>query len=411
MRKPVLTIFYQFDPWHTSIGGIQTVVRNFIKFALPDFRVRLVGLEGTATGPIGVWQRREWAGRAIDFFPLLRQADDDRRHPIPTTLRYTLGLLGRSFASDFMHFHRLEPTLLTRGWHGRKMLFVHNDIHQQIQAGANQGIAWQQMPGPYLALERQVMPQFDRVLSCNSESTALYRRQYPAMADRILPINNGFDPDQFYPLAAPERHRQREALAKQMGLPPETRFLLFAGRLHPQKDPLLLLQAFAQVRYPDAHLLIAGEGELMGAMFTERERLGLQRRVTFLGAVPQGYLADLHRVAHGVVLTSAYEGFPLVVLEALACGTPVATTEVGETPRFLRPDCGLVRRDSPTEIAAAWDLLLHHPDRFPSAACVSNARPYSAKTIVEAVYHDMLQRWHHDTVLARPQVLIPSEAA
>ena len=398
MRKPVLTIFYQFDPWQSSIGGIQTVARNFIKFAPDDIALRLVGIESTADGPVGRWQRRELGGRTVDFLPLFRRVDDDRRHWIPTSLRYALGLrrssLTPKLASDFMHFHRLEASLLTRLWPGHKTLFVHNDIHQQMRSAAVQGILWRRLPGLYFALEGWLLPQFDRVLSCNSESTALYQQRYPRLADRISFVRNSVDEEVFFPISAIDRQQRRVQQARRLRLPDDTQFLLFAGRLHPQKDPLLLLQSLALTTDPRAHLLVAGDGELAAALADERDRLGLERRVTLLGSLNQAALADLHRLASAFVLTSAYEGLPLVVLEALACGTPVVTTAAGETPRLLRPDAGLVCGDrDPVTIAAAWDRVLHHPEQFPSSACTANARPYSARTVIEGIYDDMLRPW------------------
>ncbi|RMF68156.1 MAG: glycosyltransferase family 1 protein [Cyanobacteria bacterium J069] len=394
MRKPVLTIFYQFDPWNSSIGGIQTVVRNFIKFAPPEFQVRLVGILASAKGELEQWQLRELDGQPVEFFPLFRLADDDKRRLVPTTLRYAMSLWGKDFSSDFMHFHRLEPAIATKTWTGHKTLFVHNDIHQQIKASNAQSILWQRFPQAYFAFERQLISQFDQILSCNSESTRLYQRQYPLLADRISFIRNTFDGDVFYPLSPAERNERRRQQAIQMGLREDTQFLLFAGRLHPQKDPLLLLDAMALVSNPQAHLLIAGNGELRSAMLDRVNQLQLANRVTFLGPLPYQELADLHRLASLFVLTSAYEGLPLVVLEALACGTPIVTTRTGETPLLLHPDCGIVcQARTPIEITQALETVLQNPDQFPASACVQNALPYSAKSVIESVYADMLRQW------------------
>ena len=402
MRKRSLTIFYQFDPWHSSIGGIQTVVRNFIKFAPPDFKVRLVGIDSTPDGEIGRWQRRELAGQSVDFFPLFRRLEDDRRRLIPTSLRYALSLWGKDLASDFMHFHRLEPSLFTRGWAGQKMLFVHNDIHQQMRSSETKGILWRRFPALYFAFERLLMPQFGSVLSCNSESTRLYKQQYPQLAGRISLVRNCFDGDVFYPLPAEAREAKRQQIAAQMGLRADTQFLLFAGRLHPQKDPLLLLEAIDQLSDPRAHLLVAGNGELASAMEDKAAQLNISERVTFLGALSYDKLADLHRLSSVFVLTSAYEGLPLVVLEALACGTPVVTTKAGETPRLLRKTAGIVCGDrTPLTIARAIDTVLQYPERFPADACLQNAAPYSAKSVVQSVYQTMLQPEQSAPVLAQ----------
>jgi len=134
MQKPVLTIFYQFNPWDTTIGGIQTVISLFIKYAPNDFEVRLVGTGNDPTQPVGKWKEAEFAGKAIRFLPLFTLQNDNVRNRIPTTLKYTAALLGRCFASDFMHFHRLEPTLATLPWSGDKTLFIHNDIYKQMES-------------------------------------------------------------------------------------------------------------------------------------------------------------------------------------------------------------------------------------------------------------------------------------
>ncbi|NBD17695.1 MAG: glycosyltransferase [Cyanobacteria bacterium] len=394
MKKPSLTIFYQFDPWHSSIGGIQMVVRNFIKFAPPELTLRLVGVEATSNGAVGQWQSRELAGRPVEFFPLFRILDDDRRQLIPTSLRYALSLWGKDFTSDFMHFHRLESALFAKGGGGHRTLFVHNDIHQQMRSSDTKGILWRRFPQVYFAFERQLMPRFDRILSCNSESTQLYQKQYPKLAQRISFVRNSFDGEVFYHLSVTERDQKRQQQAIRMGLAEDTRFLLFAGRLHPQKDPLLLLEAFSLLSDPRAHLLVAGKGELAATMVEKAEELGIAKRVTFLGTVHHQKLANFHRLASLLVLTSAYEGLPLVVLEALACGTPVVTTQTGETPRLLRQECGIICRDrAPDKIAKAIDTVLQFPERFPSEACIQNAIPYSAKRVIEEVYADMLQHW------------------
>ncbi|NJL51865.1 MAG: hypothetical protein HC930_05870 [Hydrococcus sp. SU_1_0] len=144
--KPTLTIFYQFNPWHSSIGGIQTFICSFLKYAPPEFEVRLVGT-GDQQANIGQWSEAEFAGRAVKFMPLIQVENDDVRKLIPTTLRYTVALLQHNLASDFMHFNRLEPALATRSWPGEKILFVHNDVQKQMSSQeGNNAILWQKFP-------------------------------------------------------------------------------------------------------------------------------------------------------------------------------------------------------------------------------------------------------------------------
>ncbi|BAZ29604.1 group 1 glycosyl transferase [Cylindrospermum sp. NIES-4074] len=402
MRKPVLTIFYQFNPWHTTIGGIQTLVSLFIKYAPSEFDLRLVGTGNEQCQPNLKWQEAEFAGRKISFLPLFTLENDNVRGLIPTTVKYTNALLGRCFASDFMHFHRLEPTLAALNWQGEKTLFIHNDIHTQMQtAGDKKAILWRRFPAAYFALESLLVRQFSQILSCNSDAAELYRQRYPSIGDRISHIKNSFDNEIFYPLSHQERTTKRRELALRLGLVAQTRFLLFAGRLHPQKDPLLLVRAYAALNEPDTHLLIAGDGELATAIRQEIDQLGLSQQVKMLGALNQIELAQLHRICNVFVLTSAYEGLPLVVLEALASGTPVVTTRTGETPKLLTDDSGVVcSQHTPKSIADSIRRVLLHPEDYPSVACVRTARPYAAHIVISDIYTEMLNRWEMRTFSA-----------
>lgn len=382
MQKPVLTIFYQFNPWRSSIGGIQTIIRSFLKYAPDSFEIRFVGTTDDPTEPLFTWREANYAGRTLQFMPILTLQDNNHRKRIPVTVRYTAALLRTCLESDFMHFHRLEPTIASKQWQGEKTLFVHNDLKQQA--------AKQKIPALNHALERYLIQQFDQVLSCHTGSLELYQDRYPNLSDRITYINNSYDDGVFQP--APDRSAHRRVLAQTMNLPEETQFILFAGRLQPQKDPVLLIQAIAALSHPNAHLLLAGDGELAPEVRAEIARLGVP--ATMLGAQTQTEMLRLYQAASVFVLSSRFEGLPVSVLEALGCGTPIVTTDCGDTPRLLNSKSGVVCQDrAAITIAKALDQVLFNPDHFPVEACVSAAQPYAAQAIVSRVYEDMLWRW------------------
>jgi glycosyltransferase involved in cell wall biosynthesis len=391
-NKPSLSIFYQFDPWSSSIGGIQTFICSFLKYAPPEFEVRFIGT-GSNNAVIGKWQEREFAGRKIKFFPLIRVENDDIRRIVPTTLKYTAALFQHNFSSDFMHFNRMEPALAASSWQGEKILFVHNDIQKQMSSiEGNNAILWQKFPRLYFALEGFLIKQFNHIYSCHSETAEFYQQKYSDLAPSISYLKNTVDQEVFYPVD--DKEAEAKLLAGEMGLNKNTRFVLFAGRLHPQKDPLLLLKAFAVLEEPNVHLLIAGAGELEAEIQTEIVNRGLSDQVTMLGALPQAELAKLHRVSSVFVLSSVYEGLPLTVLEALSSGTPVVTTNSGETPKFLTTDSGIICQErTPRAIANALTEVLQNLSKYPSSSCVRTAKPYSAKTVVTEVYQAMFQKW------------------
>ena len=406
-QKPVLTIFYQFSPWQSSLGGIQSIIRSFIKYAPSDFEVRLVGVgSGDESMPPGQWHKTEYAGRTLWFLPLFDLPEDNVRQLIPTSVRYTLALLKRDLSSDFMHFHRMEPALASFRWAGRKLLYIHNDMHQKVKTSSqHRSFLWQRFPWLYFAMERALLQQFETVLVCNADTTQFYHSLYPKFSSRISHVRNAVDDEVFYPLSEQAIDNDRRALANELNLADSTQFFLFAGRLHPQKDPLLLIRSIAALNglkgrdsevcsSPNVHLLIAGAGELQEAVKAEIERLNLQAQVTLLGTFEQQQLVRFYRVATAFVLTSLYEGLPVVALESLSCGTPVITTRAGDTPSVLTPASGIVcEQRQPASVAQAMAAILSHPERYPAHACVQAAQPYRGKSVIRAIYDDMRSQW------------------
>ncbi|MGF1539588.1 MAG: glycosyltransferase family 4 protein [Pleurocapsa sp.] len=395
MHKPVLTIFYQFNPLNPSIGGIQTCIKYIIKYLPSEFELRLVGTGNDPNISTGQWHEAELYGRKFLFMPALYLENDNIRGLIPTTVKYTMAIMGKNFSSDFMQFYRLEPTLVTPHWSGSRIFHIQNDIEQAMKGASREGgILWRRFPWAYFALERLLVNQFSHILCCNSKSAQQYRQRYPKIADCVSYLPNAFDSDNFYPLTDQERQAKRVSLARELGLAEENRFILFAGRLHPQKQPVLLIRSIAALKQLNIHLLIVGQGELEDKVRSEITRLNLSKQVTLLGPLPQSKLAALYQISSIFILTSAYEGLALSSLEALACGTPVVTTRAGETPNFLTEESGIVcEEQSPTAIAAALEQVLEHPENYPTEACTRVAKPYNARDIVRGIYSNLLQEW------------------
>jgi glycosyltransferase involved in cell wall biosynthesis len=393
--RPTLTIFFQFNPWNPTIGGIQTCINYVIKYAPEIFQLRLVGTSTDDSLSLGRWHDVELHNRLFKFMPIIKIENDNVRNLVPTTLKYTAALLGKKFHSDFFQFHRLEPTLAARSWQGYKVLYIHNDISQEVKGNPRGGgILWRYAPWAYFMLEKSLVGQFDHILSCNSKSATLYRQKYPGISERIFYLTNTYDRDIFYPLSSEVKLQKRREFASKMNLPENTKFILFAGRLHPQKDPLLLIQSMDALQAPDAHLLIVGQGEMEEEVRAEIQHLNLEDKVTFLGSLKQTELADLHRIANAFVLTSVYEGLARGSIEALACGTPVVTTRAGETPNFLAKTSGIIcEKRKPDIIANALRTVLAKPQDFPAQQCVEVVSSFEASNVVTKTYTDLLRRW------------------
>jgi glycosyltransferase involved in cell wall biosynthesis len=130
----------------------------------------------------------------------------------------------------------------------------------------------------------------------------------------------------------------REAVRTEWGVRAGQPVVLFCAKLAPWKRPMDLLRAFASLPLPDALLLYAGDGTQRAELAAETKKLGVERRVRFLGFVNQSRLPALYTAADLLVLPSDYEPFAVVVNEAMCCGCPViASDQVGASRDLVAP--------------------------------------------------------------------------
>ncbi|HEX3394628.1 MAG TPA: glycosyltransferase [Acidimicrobiales bacterium] len=143
--------------------------------------------------------------------------------------------------------------------------------------------------------------------------------------ERLVVVPNGVDPSAFTPPSPARRAQIREAL----GVGGDQFLWLAAGRLEAQKDYPTLLRALAAIAGAggDPVLRIAGQGPLRTEIEALAARLGVASRAQLLGLRTD--VADLLAAADAVVLSSAFEGLPNIVLEAMAAGRPVVASRVG----------------------------------------------------------------------------------
>jgi len=154
---------------------------------------------------------------------------------------------------------------------------------------------------------------------------------------RVHVLYNGVEPELFTP-------GSRSDARSKLALPQDERILLYVGNLKDSKGCLDLLEAFPRVlvTHPDASLMYIGSGPARESMRQRAAALGCSERVRFVGAVEHSVLGDWFRAADLLCLPSHNEGVPNVVLEAMACGTPVVATRVGGIPEVLPEHAGML---------------------------------------------------------------------
>ncbi len=172
--------------------------------------------------------------------------------------------------------------------------------------------------------------------------------------DQVHVLRNGVDLEMFKPA-------DRAAVRRIWRIRRQT--LLSVGHLIERKGHDLVVQALADL--PDMDLIIAGDGPERDRLERLAASLNVADRVRILGVVDHHRLAELYSAVDLLVLASSREGWPNVLLEALACGTPVVATRIWGTAEIVTmPEAGrLIDQRSPGAIAkAVRDVLGHAPD-------------------------------------------------
>ena len=190
----------------------------------------------------------------------------------------------------------------------------------------------------------------------------------------------------YNPLVVVENDQNTVKLPK--GAEPDKKWVIAMGRLTYQKGFDILLSAFQKIarKHLDWQLLILGEGELRSELENLREDLGLSDRVLFPGLISNPF--PLLKHSKLFVLSSRFEGFGNVLIEAMACGLPVISYDCPSGPREIIRDGVdgiLVPNEDKLALASAMDRLMSDSEERQSLAFCApeRAKQFSLEKIVE----------------------------
>jgi glycosyltransferase involved in cell wall biosynthesis len=232
------------------------------------------------------------------------------------------------------------------------------DVPFSVTARGSDIQYWMKRPG----IAEQIVEAGKAADGLLSVSAALRKVMagYGMPAERIATHYTGLDRSRFHPI-------DREEAKSRLGI--NGPLLLTAGALIPGKGQRDAITALKDI--PGATLVLVGEGSdrrMLEALVTESE---LQSRVRMLGSVPHSEVATFMGAADVMVLPSRSEGLANVWVEALACGTPVVTCDVGGAREVIhRPEAGALVPPDPKAIAKAVNAILANP---PAQAAVQKA--------------------------------------
>lgn len=314
-------------------AGIHAYIVNLLRHLEPDARMRYLALSGPGALPEGIAVPVQ-ASRLATHHPALRILWEQSR--LPWELR--------RLKADLLH----APAFVGPLWAPCPQVITIFDL------------GFLRRPEFFRRGNRLYLQTFTR-LSARRAAAVLTISEFSAREiatllgvppARIHVIYPGIEP-RFRPLPPAEIAHFRQA----QGLP--ERFILYLGTLEPRKNLITLVRAFARLRDPHVHLVLAGgKGWLYEPLFAEVERLGLQGRVHFPGYIPAQTQTLWYNAASVFAYLSSYEGFGLPVVEALACGTPVIAAESSSLPEAAGDAAVLTPPEALDAIVAGLERLL-----------------------------------------------------
>jgi glycosyltransferase involved in cell wall biosynthesis len=337
--------------------------------------VRIVSL--TPLGEMGA--RARAAGLRTDSLEMRRGIPD------PRGLARLVRLV-RDWRPTVLHSHMLHANLMARA----VRLFapipaVVSTIHNIYEGGRLRMLGYRLTNG---------LVDHMTIISQAAADRFIRERIVPGALLEVVP--NGVDTERYRGVAAGTRERLRASL----GLDREFAWLA-VGRFEAAKDYPTMLRAFARVgaRRPDAVLLLVGRGSLQAETQALAGSLGLEGRVRFVGTRED--VPEFMTVGDGYVMSSAWEGMPMVLLEAAAAGLPIVATRVGGNQEVVQDGATgfLVPPADDEALAAAMLRLMDLPEagrRAMGARGHDHVRQhYGLSRVVdryESAYREVLRR-------------------
>lgn len=345
-----------------DLGGAQVVLENLIRHGDSErFEFEVAAMHGRGQ----MWDRL--AALGVPMHSL------SHHHKVPLYVpRLAWRCLTRRY--DVVHTHLLAANVIAKpvaAMCGVRVRINHDHCNDKLTD-----------PRPWTLPADTFTNTLSTHIVAVSESTRDFLVQHEGIvADRVTMIHNGIDVEAYRP-----RPELRTASREKWGLPAGAFIVGGVGRLAHQKNFALFLEVAEQV--PSAHFVIGGTGEEEAALRAQVGRLGLGERVTFLGYV--GDMPSLWPALDCLLLTSRYEGLPITILEAMACGVPIVASDLDGMREILRDgeNAALV---PPTEAApfvqAVRNLIDRpaHAARIAANALATVREGYSAARMARAV--------------------------
>ncbi|UCE73106.1 MAG: glycosyltransferase family 4 protein [Methanomassiliicoccales archaeon] len=324
-----LVIIGPINPFDSKISGTRNYVMNFLNSLSPNETAILYGHTTLKNS------NRNTIKNNIIFYPLVVYPEKKERYYIPQTFKFIFKLYRYKNAilskGNVLHIQRIDHTIpfLFPQKKGKIVLYFHGAASKGYLTGIGfkskfKGII-------YLMLEHLILPKVDKIITVSRKDERFYTTKYPYVSKKITTIPIPLDLNLF------KVRNDKKTLCKKYGLDDRHKIILYAGRFSKVKGIDLIIKAFVNLNrvIPNTYLILVGKGE------DERRLRKLisdlkATNIKFMGSLAHDEMPYILNCADVLVMASLTEGLPTIVLEALACGLPVVSTDVGDISSVIK---------------------------------------------------------------------------
>jgi glycosyltransferase involved in cell wall biosynthesis len=309
-------------------GGGAAVVAQIVR----SFGDRLA-IVGTTSGrhAIGRWTQADIYGRKCLFLPVIHRRRAEHTALISGNLRFAVALAEhrkaiKEVGIESVFSQTWAVLWFFAFWPGRwDICYYFPGLGNSMRYGRHR-ILGRILAGPYAIVHSIALRKANVVLAAASRDAILKHQKHLRRLGTDIEINSlptATDVELFKP-------RPKETVRPKLGVPLDAPVYIFVGRLTAVKGVPLLLEALKIVKKsrPAALLLIVGDGEERPSLERLARHMGLADSVRFLGMRPPEQVAELIACADAGLFASYTEGFSVAMVEQLACGRPIVSTDV-----------------------------------------------------------------------------------
>jgi glycosyltransferase involved in cell wall biosynthesis len=354
--------------------------------------------QGSRSHLIGLYEAAVAMAPDIDFYLLLDETERLRReHPVfdapnvhlvkmptqraPVRLAWQLPRLQQRLKLDLFHLQYRLPLWTA----GPCVCTIHDVLFETHPQFFSKGfVAFARWSS------RDALRRAKALFTVSAYSRNAMAQAYGVPANRITVTHNGVDTQRFCP------GQEGAEFVRAQGLTPG-QYLCTVGRLEPRKNHINLIKAYAQLPEPRLPLLVVGQRDFsFESIFEVVQAHGLKDQVQFLERVGDAELPALIRHCAAFVYPTWAEGFGMPVLEAMACGVSVVTSNNTSLPEVAGDLAWMCDPADPASIARAIEHAVHEPEEKKlsrHAQGIARAQSFSWESSANQLLRVFRQQW------------------